>query len=406
MKKAYYLCKATMMFAAVASVATLGSCKGSESKDGDAAAAASQMPDPTITVEELDYTTIEFPLSYSATIKGKTDIDIRPSITAPIMQVLVDEGQTVKKGQTMFLLDPVTYQAAVDQARASVNAAQTLVNSAQETAKQKQELYDLNIISEYENTLAKNDLNQAKAQLATAQAALTNAQKVLTYTEVVAPSDGVVGVIPFREGTLVSPSSSLTTVSDNSQVYAEFSITEKALLDMTNDGNTVEQAIKEMPEVTLQLANGQDFPEKGKVETISGVISTGTGSAKVRALFNNANGMLRSGSTGKVIIPQEYDSALVIPQSATMELQNLRYVFVVDENNVVHQTPIKVSPNSDGKNFVVTEGLKKGDRIAIEGVGLGAKLKNGSKIIPVNSPQEKQAVIQKQMEAMQQASEK
>ena len=363
-----------------------------------------EMPAPVITVGTVDYSSIDLSKSYPATIKGKTDIEIRPLVSGNITQVLVDEGQKVKKGQTLFVLDQVQFQAAVDQARAAVNSAETAVKSAEMTANQKQALFDKDIISAYENQLAQNDLAMAKAQLATARAALTTAQKNLAYTVVTAPSDGVVGSIPFREGSLASPSMAqpLTTVSDNSQVYAYFSLTEKDLLDMTQNGTmTLQERIAQIPPVNLRLANGEIFGEEGKVMTVSGVIGAGTGAATVRALFNNENGMLRSGSTGQVIIPMNSDSVFVIPQKATFELQNLRFVYVVNDSNKVHRVPITVDPISDGHNFVVTSGLNKGDRIALEGVGLGAKLSDGTVIQPVTAD-EKQAAQAQQAAAMQQ----
>jgi membrane fusion protein (multidrug efflux system) len=341
------------------------------------------MPVATITV---DYGTVDLSQSYPATIKGKTDIEIRPQVSGFITQVLVDEGQEVRKGQTLFVLDQVQFQAAVDQAKAAVNSAQTAVRSAQMTADQKQSLFDKNIISEYENQLAKNDLAQAKAQLATAQAALTTAQKNLAYTVVTAPSNGVVGSIPFREGTLASPSMTqpLTTVSDNSEVYAYFSLTEKDILEMTDNGQkSLNAQIAAMPAVNLVLADGSTFPETGKVSTISGVIGTGTGAASVRALFKNVNGMLRSGSTGKILIPQKGDSVLLIPQKATFELQDRRFVYVVGDSNKLVSTAITVSPINDGVNFVVTSGLKKGDVIPVEGVG--TKLQPDMVITPVDA---------------------
>lgn len=381
---------ATMM--AVALVTSV-SCSKTEDQS------AMQMPAPTIGTQTVAYSDIDLSQSYPVTIKGKTDIDIRPQVSGFITQVLVDEGQHVKKGQTLFVLDQVQYQAAVDQAQASVNAAQTAVKSAQMTADQKQALFDKNIISEYENQLAKNDLANAKSNLATAQAALTSARKNLAYTVVTAPSSGVIGSIPFREGSLASPSMAqpLTTVSDNSEVYAYFSLTEKDILNMSEGGKSLQQTIAEMPAVKLQLADGTIFPIEGKVATVSGVIGTGTGAATVRALFDNPNGVLRSGSTGQIIIPVEEKNAIVIPQKATFELQDKKFVYLVQGDSVV-SAPITISKVDDGKIYVVTSGLKPGDVIAVEGVGnkLSAP---GTKINPVDAAEkaaQQQAMMQGQ----------
>lgn len=372
-----------------AALVTLSSCSG---KKDDAAAAMMAGAAPEIATETIDYGSIDLSQSYPATIKGKTDIEIRPQVSGFITKVLVDEGQQVKKGQTLFTLDQVQFQAAVDQALASVNSAQTAVRSAEMTAAQKQSLFDKNIISEYENQLAKNDLATAKAALATAQAALTTARKNLAYTVVTSPSDGVVGSIPFREGSLASPSMGqpLTTVSDNSEVYAYFSLTEKDLLDMTDNGSTtLNSQIANMPPVKLKLADGTVFPQEGKVATVSGVIGSGTGAASVRALFKNINGMLRSGSTGQVLVPLRADSVILIPQKATFEVQDRRFVYVVNDSNKVVSTLITVNPVSDGKSFIVTSGLNKGDKIAIEGIG--TKLRPDMTIVPVDAAQAAQA---------------
>ena len=229
----------------------------------------------------------------------------------------------------MFTLDQVQFQAAVDAAQAAVKVAESAVQTAQLTANNKRKLFDKNIISEYEWQMADNALTQAKAQLSSAKANLVTAQKNLAYTVVSSPSDGVIGSIPNREGSLASPSSAtpLTTVSDNSEVYAYFSLNEKDILDLTKGGTiSLNKSVSEMPEVSLRLANGEVYPLKGKVATVSGVIDNTTGAATVRALFKNGQGMLRSGSTGSILIPHVADSVIIIPQKATYELQDRRFV--------------------------------------------------------------------------------
>ena len=343
-----------------------------------------QMPAPEIATITLTPQTADLNSTFPATIKGKTDIDIRPQVTGFITKVHVDEGQHVRKGQVLFTLDQVTFQAAVDQAKAAVNSAQTAVNTAKMTADSKKALFDKNIISEYEYQLSQNSLAQAQSQLANAKAALASAQKNLAYTVVTSPSDGVVGTIPSREGSLASPSSAqpLTTVSDKSQVYAYFSLTENDLLNLVGEGErSMEAAIKALPEVRFKMSDGNIYPLEGKVATVSGVIDNNTGASSVRALFNNPQGILRSGATGQIIMPDNKESVLVIPQKATFELQDRRFVYVVNDSNKVVSTPIVVEANNDGKNFVVTSGLQPGQRIAIEGVG--TKLSDGMAINPV-----------------------
>ncbi|MDE6813378.1 MAG: efflux RND transporter periplasmic adaptor subunit, partial [Duncaniella sp.] len=308
----------------LAAVALLPSCSKQQQQ--------MQMPAPEIATITLTPQTADLNSTFPATIKGKTDIDIRPQVTGFITKVHVDEGQHVRKGQVLFTLDQVTFQAAVDQAQAAVNNAQTAVNTAKMTADNKKALLDKNIISEYEYQLSQNSLAQAKAQLANANAALASAKKNLAYTVVTSPSDGVVGTIPNREGSLASPSSAqpLTTVSDNSQVYAYFSLTENDLLNLVGEGErTMDAAIKALPEVRFKMSDGKIYPLEGKVATVSGVIDNNTGASSVRALFNNPQGILRSGATGQIIMPDNKESVIVIPQKATFELQDRRFVYVV-----------------------------------------------------------------------------
>ncbi len=338
---------------------------------------------PEIATITVNYGNADLKSDYATTIKGRTDIDIRPQVTGFITKVHVDEGQKVRKGQALFTIDQVQYQAAVDAAAASVKVAESAVSTAQLTADNKRQLFQKNIISEYEWQMAENALSQAKAQLAQAEANLTNARKNFAYTVVVAPSDGVVGTIPNREGALASPSMAqpLTTVSDNSKVYAYFSFNEKDILKFTENGTaSIEKVIAGMPEVELQLADGTVYPFKGRVATISGVIDNATGSANARALFDNPNGMLRSGSTGSILIPFVADSTISIPQKATFEIQDRRYVYVVNDSNKVASRYIKVASENDGKNFIVTEGLNAGERIAVEGVG--TTVRDGMVITP------------------------
>lgn len=357
----------TLLLAAVAVCGLVSSCGNKQQAQTQAAA-------PQIAVLTVEPSSAAYQNSYPATIKGKTDIAIRPQVTGFITKVNVDEGEKVHRGQVLFTIDQVQYQAAVDQAEANVNSAKTAVSTAEITEQNKRTLLDKNIISETEWKMAANQLAQAKAALAQAQAALVNARKNLAYTIVTAPSDGVVGTIPNREGSLASPSTALTTISDNSQVYAYFSLSEKDLLELMDGGNSsVDAGVKSLPKVQLQLADGTMYPLEGTVATVSGVIDNATGAASSRALFDNPNGMLRSGNTGQIIIPRKSEGVLVIPQKATYEVQDLRYVYTLNDSNVTVPTQITVQPYNDGKTFVVTSGLNPGDRIVTEGVGTSVR---------------------------------
>ncbi len=368
---------ATALSAITLAAGVLTSCGGQQ---------APQQQVPQVAVMSVAEGSADLEESYPATLKGKTDIDIRPQVTGFITKVHVDEGQRVHKGQVLFTLDQVQFRAAVEQAEAAVNVARTAVSNAQLTADNKRMLLDKNIISQYEWQLADNQLQTAKAQLAEAQAALVTARKNLAYTVVTAPSNGVVGTIPSREGSLASPSSQLplTTISDNSEIYAYFSLTEKDIIAMTGNGTkSLDEAIKEMPQVQLMLADGSIYGQSGKVTTISGVINSSTGAASVRARFDNPSGMLRSGATGQVIIPRHFDNVIMIPQKATNELQDRRFAYVVNDSNKVVATPVTVADIDDGKSFLVTSGLKPGDKIAVEGVGI--VVRDGVVITPVDA---------------------
>jgi membrane fusion protein (multidrug efflux system) len=361
---------------------------------------------PAIEVLTVEPSNSELSNSFPAIIKGKTDIAIRPQVSGFITKVHVDEGQRVVKGQVLFTIDQVQFQAAVDQARAAVNSAQAAVNTAQSNERNQRMLFDKGIISQTQWQNAADQLAQAKAGLVQAQAGLTNAQKNMSYTLVKAPCDGVVGSIPNREGSLASPSSvePLTTVSDISQVYAYFSLNEKDLLSLTNQGEkTLEAALAEMPSVQLKLANGEIYPSTGKIATVSGVIDNTTGAASVRALFDNTNGMLRSGSTGNIIIPNVSNDVIIIPQKATTDLQEKKFVYVVNDSNLAVMTPIEILDINDGANYVVTGGLKAGDKIVVEGVG--TTVKDHMAIKPV-SAQEKAAMQKQQAAAAAQAQGK
>ncbi|MBE6317740.1 MAG: efflux RND transporter periplasmic adaptor subunit [Bacteroidales bacterium] len=369
-----------IMSIAIIVLSVMTSCGGGQQQQ--------QAPAPEIATITVGTSDAELNRAYPATIKGKADIDIRPQVTGFITKVHVDEGQKVKKGQLLFTLDQVQFNAAVDQALAAVKVAETAVATAQLTANNKKSLFEKNIISEYEYKLAENALAQAEAQMAQANASLVNARKNLTYTVVTSPSNGVVGSIPNRVGALASPSMAqpLTTVSDNDQVYAYFSLTEKDILGMTNNGSiSLDQAIATMPNVNLRLADGNMYGLTGKIATISGVIDQGTGSASVRALFSNPSGMLRSGSTGTILIPYVENNVIIIPQKATFEIQDKKYVYTVNDSSKTVTTPIEVFNINDGQEYIVTSGLKAGDKIVVEGVG--TTVKDGMAIKPIDKSQ-------------------
>lgn len=330
-------------------------------------------------VKVMGVTSAHFEESYPAVIKGKQDVDVRPQVSGFITKVLVDEGAQVRKGQVLFMIDDVQYKEAVNVARAAVNVARTALQTADLTARNKVGLAKRNVIGEYERDVAVNQLAQARSSLAQARANMVSAQKNLSYTRVISPSNGVVGKIEFRTGALVSPSSSLplTTVSENGVIYANFSLSEKKLLSLSKKHASTTSICNSMPKVRLMLADGSIFPYKGKIATISGVIDQSTGSVNVRAEFQNKGGILRSGGTATVLVPYSLTNCIVVPQSATYEVQDKKFVYKVLSNSKLAATQIDVYPLNDGKQYVVTSGLNVQDKILVEGV---SSMKDGMQI--------------------------
>ena len=353
----------------------LASCKK------DSANAQGALQAPPMAVMTIEETNANLETAFPATLEGENDVEIRPQVTGFLTKVHVEDGQTVKKGQVLFTIDQVQLQAAVEQAEAAVKVAQANVNTATTNVTNNKILLDKNIISQSAYQTSVDGLNSAKAQLNQAQAALTSARKNLSYTSVTAPVNGIVGTIPYKEGALVSPSTLLTVLSNNSSMQAYFSINEKYVLDLTDEGKrTLKQAVDSLPEVSLQLATGNIYPYKGKIVSISGVIDPTTGSAQAKAVFPNPDGMLHSGNTGNILMPVVYNGTIEIPQSATYEVQDMRFVYVVGDSAKVHSRPITVASQNDGKTFIVTSGLTPGETIVVEGVGVSVS--DGMTITP------------------------
>ena len=323
---------------------------------------------------------------YPATIKGMQDIDIRPQVSGFIVALCVDEGASVKKGQALFKIDPTQYQAMFNQAKAGVEAAAANLETVKSTAENKKILHDQKIISDFEYQTATNNLLAAKASLAQAKAQLTSAKQNLDFCTVTSPSDGVVGTFPYRIGSLVSPSVqvALTTVSQIGDMYVYFSMTEKQLLEMTRQGISLTEQLAAMPEVKLQLADGSYYNRYGKIDAVSGVIDQKTGSVSMRAIFPNAENILRTGGMANIVFPYTMDDIILIPQSATQEIQDKKFVYVCQNDSTVKHTEITVSNLSDGKHYIVTDGLQSGDKIVVEGV---QQLRNGQKITPISVEQ-------------------
>ena len=352
---------------------SLSSCGGKKTQQ--------QMPTANFKTMKVSTKDVTMTTKYSATIRGRQDIEVYPQVSGTLWKLCVTEGQKVVKGQTLFIIDQVPYQAALNTAVASQEAANANLATAQLTYDSKKKLFDDQIISDVELQTAHNTLLSAKAQVAQANAQVVNARNSLSYTVVKSPANGVVGTLPYRQGALVSSNMAqpLTTVSDNNQMYVYFSISETQMLNMTRESGSAEAAIGAMPDVTLLLVDGSEYPYKGKVESVSGVVDRSTGTVQVRAVFDNPERLLKSGSTGSVVIPTTYKDKIVIPATATVQMQDKFKVYLVDKDNIAHEQLVTTEALSNGKEYVIKNGLKVGDLIVAEGAGM---LRDGQDIKP------------------------
>ena len=338
----------------------------------------------------------EMQTTYPATIKGVQDVQICPKVQGFITQINVKEGQTVGVGQVLFVLDNATYQAQVRQSQASVNTAQAACNTAKLSYENAQKLFENKVIGDFELQSATNSYESAKAALSQAQAGLASAKEMLSFCYVKSPAAGVVGTLPYKKGTLVNTASVLTTVSNNSSMEVYFSLTEKDALAMAQAEGGQKAAMGAMPNVQLKLADGSVYAHEGKVTKMSGVIDPATGSIQVIAVFPNPERLLKSGGSDAIIIPKSNSSAIVIPQACVSEVQNKKFVYLLDKDNKVKYTEIKVDPQNDGNNYIVTEGLKVGDKYVTNGI---TKLTDGMEIVPI-TPEKYQQKIDEQAKAM------
>ncbi|WKL48683.1 efflux RND transporter periplasmic adaptor subunit [Flavobacterium pectinovorum] len=352
------------------------SCGKKDDKAAQAAAAGQVKEYKTLVIQPESAT---LNTDYPASIQGQQNIEIRPRVEGYIDKIFVDEGAVVKAGQPLFKISAPEYEQEVRTATASIKSAQAAVSSAKLAVNKVKPLVEKEIISKYELETAQYNYDSALATLAQANASLVNARTNLGYTTVTSPVNGVVGSIPFRLGSLVSSNNTepLTTVSSIGNVYAYFAMNEKVLLTFSEGSGTLAQKIKQLPQVSLLLSDGSIYGEKGKIETVNGLINTETGSVNIRARFPNPRGIIRSGSSTTVRIPTQVKEGLIIPQSATFELQDKIFAVTVGKDGKTKNANITILENKAGNYYVVTSGLKAGDQIVLEGV---ASLKEGTEI--------------------------
>ena len=355
----------------------------------------------TATQKENYYETMEISLGdrtlttgYSAAISGVQTVEIRPQVSGMITDILIEEGESVTKGQVLFVIDQTPYKAAYEIAVANVKSAEAALATAKLILESNKNLYEQDVVSEFDLMTAQNDLTEAEARLALCKAEEVNASNNLSYTEVRSPVNGVASMIPYRVGALVNSSIAqpLVTVSDDSRVYAYFSMAENQMLDMVQQYGSLNNAIRQMPEVELVMSNGETYEHTGKINAISGTISESTGAVSIRAVFSNRNHLLRNGGSGTIIIPMTLQNCMVIPQSATYELQDRVFVYKVVDGKA-SSTEIHIAPQNNGVEYIVTDGLEVGDIIVAEGAGLikeGTPIKSKNELLDEQNEEEGQ----------------
>lgn len=365
--------------AGVFCLATVLSCSGKKEQQAMRGAQQAQ-PYKVVVVKEGPAQTFR---SYPASLEGMRDVEIRPKIDGFIQEVYVDEGEHVKKGQILFRIRNPQYEQSVRVAKAAIKSAKADVATARIQVTKTKPLVEKGIISDFELKDAELLLKAKEANLAQAQANLVNAQVNQGYTTITSPVEGFVGSLPFRSGSYVSSATQqpLTTVSRISTIYAYFSINEKDQLNFLRHakGGTVEQKLKNAPAVTLELADGSTYEYKGQLASMSGMVNPETGSFRMRADFKNPDGVLRSGLSGTIKMPTYLENVEIIPQSATYEIQGKTFAFVVGKDNKIVSKQISVEPLPNGQTYAVTSGLKSGDKVVVEGVGV---LRDGTQIVP------------------------
>ena len=315
---------------------------------------------------------------YSARMTGRQIVEVRPQVSGCITRILTGEGEAVRTGQTLFVIDQVPYRAALEVAVAARKSAEARLATARMNYENETKLQEGQVVSDFSVETMHNALLEAEATLAQAKAQEVNARNNLSYTEVKSPVSGVASMIPWHVGSLVSSSISepLVTVADDSEVYVYFSISENQELDLISQYGSIAEFISKAPPVELRLNNGQRYSEQGHISAVSGTVDAQTGAVTLRATFPNTGHLLHNGGSATVIVPTHRNQCIVIPQEATYELQNRMFVYRVVDGKT-KATPVTLYPQNNGREYIVEEGISEGDTIIAEGAGL---LKEGIEI--------------------------
>lgn len=340
----------------------------------------------TMTIEKKD---VEIPIKYSAKMKGQTDVTISPQVSGQLTRICVHEGEMVKKGQTLFVIDQRNAQLELEAAQANLAAAQAAENSAKLEYESNKNLFDKNIVSRYMLDNSNNSYKQAMASVAQARAAVNRAKVNLGFCAITASVSGVIGEIPVRAGDQVSPATQLTMLSGNTMMNAEFSVPESIIEEVVQEDVSADdkkEYVKNLPDVKFVMKNGTEYPHKGRISSMTGVVNAVTGSLTCKASFPNPDGQLYSGIQGTVVLPWASKDMMIIPQYAVVRLQDKSLVYKVKEDNTATAVTVTIEDIGNGKEFAVTSGLKVGDKIVT--VGANNVYEGQQVIFPVESKED------------------
>jgi membrane fusion protein (multidrug efflux system) len=321
----------------------------------------------TMVVKKSD---IELPYKFSARMKGQNDVTVTPQVSGQLMKICVTEGQMVKKGQTLFIIDSRNAQLELEAAQANLQAALAQENSAKLEYESNKNLFDKKIVSSYMLNNSENSYKQAQASVAQARSAVNRAKVNLGFCTITANVAGIIGEIPVRVGDQVSPITQLTMLSGNTTMYAEFSVTESIVETMVQEGMKaadVDKFIAKLPEVTFVMKNGTEYPHKGHVVSLTGVVNSETGSLTSKVSFPNPDGHLYSGIQGTIVMPMAEKGVIVVPQYAVVRLQDKSQVYKVKADSTATAVEVTTSDTGNGKDFIITSGLNEGDKIVTTG---------------------------------------
>ena len=321
----------------------------------------------TMTVKKQDITV---PVKFSAKLKGQADVTITPQVSGQLMKIAVSEGQQVKKGQVLFVIDSRNAQLELEAAQANLQAALAQENSAKLEYESNKNLFEKKIVSSYMLNNSENAYKQAQASVSQARASVNRAKVNLGFCTITAPVTGLIGEIPVRTGDQVSPGLRLTIVSGNTNMDAEFSVTEALIEASVSAGvSRVDKAkyIAELPEVTFIMKNGTEYPHKGRITSLTGVVDAATGSLGAKATFPNPDGHLFSGIQGTVVLPFSEEDVIVVPQVAVVKLQDKQLVYKVKADSTATAVDVKTEDIGNGQDYMVTSGLNVGDKIVTIG---------------------------------------